>query len=269
MTVTPAPRPAAARPAGPNGWLVIGGVFTALLLIAGGLSAAGWLARRTETQTEVYRQVATSLSVELSTGDLTLTAGEAGQVSVERRLYWSWSFQKPIIDEQWDGQALRVKADCGNWVVLGPACGVDYALTVPEGISVQARTSTGDVQVSNILGALELSTSTGDIRVTGATGELRLDASTGDITVSDTRSTTVDASTSTGDVTIHFATAPRTVSADTSTGDVAVVVPDGDGYRVDTDTSTGDERVSVRRDDSSGRSIVARTSTGDIDISYG
>jgi len=264
MTAPPAP---VTRPRGPNGWLVIGGVFTALLLIAGGLSAAGWLGYRTELQEHVYEADVTSIFLEVDTGDLRLSPGEAGAVTVERRLFWS--YRKPTFEERWDGQTLRVTGDCSGWFSIGPGCGVDYTLRVPEGVSVQARTSTGDVSVTNIDGDLHLTSSTGDIRVTGGGGALQLSTSTGDIIASDVTSDTIDASTSTGDVRLGFADAPRTVSAEASTGDIRIVVPDGDSYRIDADASTGDVRVSVGRNDDSGRSIVARTSTGDVDVSYG
>lgn len=256
------------RPTGPNGWLVIGGIFTVLLVVTGALTAASWMALRTETQTHVYRQNATSIFVDIGTGDLTIAPGAPGQVSVQRTLHWSWSSQKPIIEERWDGPSLHVTGGCGTWFSVGN-CGVDYVLEVPEGVSVQAHTSTGDVTVHNILGQLDLSTSTGNIRVTGATGTLRLDASTGHITAKRIESTVVDASTSTGDITLQFVTAPRTVTAQTSTGDVNVIVPSGNSYRIQTNTNTGHERVHVTRDDTSERSINASTKTGDIDIAFG
>jgi hypothetical protein len=262
-----APTTSRTRPGGPNPWLVIGGVFTALLLIAGGLSVAGWLGYRTEIQQQTYRAEVTSIVVDVGTGDLTLSPGESGVVDVERRLFWS--YRKPVVDERWDGRTLRVTGDCSGWFSIGPGCGVDYTLRVPEGVSVQARTSTGDISVLNIGGELHLTTSTGDVRVTGGAGALQLRTSTGDITATDVAAPTIDASTSTGDIQLRLAAAPRTVAAEASTGDIRILVPDGDDYRVDADASTGDVRVSVQLNDSAGRSIFARASTGDIGISYG
>jgi hypothetical protein len=265
--VQPNPAPGTQRrPSGPNGWLVIGGVFTAVLIASGALAAAGWLGFRTETQHQVYRAQLTNITIEVDTGDVTLMPGESGVVDVERRLFWS--YEKPIVEERWDGRTLRVSSDCPGWFQLGPGCGVDYTLQVPEGVSVRAHTSTGDVSVRNIDGDLHLTTSTGDITVTDAAGALQLRTSTGDIRASNVTSETVDASTSTGNITLDLSAAPRTVAAQTSTGDIRVIVPDGDSYQVQAETSTGDTRISVRQDDAASRSIVARASTGDIDISY-
>jgi hypothetical protein len=256
---------ASPRPGGPNGWLVLGGIVTALLIAAGTLTVIGWLGYRTETQRQVYDQTATSIDLDISTGDLTLVPGEPGEVVVTRRLYWSYS--KPTIDERWDGQTLRVTGDCRGWWI-GPGCGVDYTLEVPEGVAVRAQTSTGDVTVRNIRGALQLTTSTGDISVTGATGALKLRTSTGDIRATDLTSSTVDASASTGDIMVILTAAPQSVAVRTSTGDIDVFVPTGQTYRVQTEVSTGDVRVGVRQSDDASRSITARTSTGDIDIHY-
>jgi hypothetical protein len=62
---TDAARP---RPTGPNPWLVIGGVVTALLLAAGILNAVGWLNYRTEVQQTVYVQTAESIAIDIAAG---------------------------------------------------------------------------------------------------------------------------------------------------------------------------------------------------------
>jgi DUF4097 and DUF4098 domain-containing protein YvlB len=268
-TPTSEPGPATGtrpRPRGPNPWLVVGGLLTVLLLGAGALSVAGWLGHRTETQRQVYRQTTDAISVELGTGDITVIAGAADVVEVTRHL--RWSYEKPEIDERWDGQTLSVTVDCHHFWI-GPGCGVDYTLAVPEGVTVAARTSTGDITVRAILGELNLTTSTGDIAISGAVAPLVLHTSTGDVTVTAAISPQIDASSSTGDITLRLATGPRALTTRTSTGDIRITVPDGEAYRVHTDTSTGDVRVAVRQDGSASGSITAETSTGDIDINYG
>lgn len=244
MTTSGSPVATATRPSGPNGWLVIGGVLTVLLIAAGTLSVAGWLGVRSETQSQTYRHDAEEISIEISNGDVTLVAGEPGLVSVERRLRWSYA--KPTYDERWDGRTLHVTTDCraGQW--LGPQCGIDYTLAVPETVAVRVRTSTGDIAVR-------------DLR-----GELRLSTSTGDVTAVDVASPAIDVSTSTGDIRLTVTAPPQTVTARTGTGDVTVRVPEGGSYRVQTDTGIGDTRISVPRDNSASRSITVRTSTGDI-----
>src|SRR5688572_2761898 len=104
-TPTPEPGPATVarpRPSGLNPWLVVGGLFTVLVLAAGALSVAGWLGRRTETQRQVYHQTTETISLDIETGDITLIAGTPDVVEVTRQL--RWSYEKPTINEEWDGQ---------------------------------------------------------------------------------------------------------------------------------------------------------------------
>lgn len=256
------------RRRGSNGWLVVGGVLTALVLAAGVMSVAGWLGYRSQTETKTYYATVQGIVIELDKGDVIVVPGEEpGLVSVTRRI--AWSYRRPEITERWDGQKLRISSDCGFWSLAGPRCGVTYTLQVPEHVAVQARTSTGDITVSDIQGALQLTTSSGDIRVTGAGNELRLHSTTGDIVASAIISPIVDASTGAGDIRLTLANAPQSISARTSTGDILIVVPPGPSYKVEADTRVGDERIAVRNDTWADRFIVARTSTGDIDVRYG
>jgi len=254
------------RPGGPNGWLVIGGVLTVTLIVLGALSVAGWLGYRTETQTESYRTPGLrTIAVDIDAGDLTVLPGAGDTVDVTRRL--RYAYERPTIDERWDGQALHVSTDCRiTWV--GPGCAVDYTLTIPAEVEVRASTSTGDITVRNILGKLELSTSTGDISVLGARHVVSLHTSTGDINAVDLASDEARASTSTGDITLRFVSSPSSVVASTGTGDLTIVLPEEQAYHVVAETSTGDIDVDVRREDTADRAISARTSTGDIEIRY-
>jgi hypothetical protein len=231
------------RPTGPNAWLVIGGVGTAILLIAGALSVAGWLGYRTEVQSQVYHQSIATIDIDIATGDLVLSPGEPDTVSLTRRLHWSYT--KPTVEEHWDGQTLRVTGACRG-VSFGPNCGVDYTVAVPPGIAIRAHTSTGDVLVRDLHGELQLSTDTGDIIA----------------------SNSVTASADTGDITLSFSAPPQAVSAGTDTGDVTLAVPPGDDYHVQAQTDTGDVGIAVQQNEGSARSITARTNTGDINISY-
>jgi hypothetical protein len=269
MTTTALPAPTAPppRPGGPNAWLVIGAVFTVVVLVLGGLTVAGWLGYRTENQTASYSTLGVpTIVIETGTGNVTLTAGAADTVTVSRRLFWSYN--KPTSEERWEGQTLHVTSDCDHlWI--GPGCGIDYTLGVPEGTEVRAQTGTGDISVRNIHGRLQLTTGTGDISVAGATQSLTLDTGTGDINAVELSCDTVHASTGTGDLTLRFTASPDSVVVSTGTGDAHIFVPDEEAYRVVTDSGTGDIDVGVRRNDASGHAIEARTGTGDIDIQYG
>jgi hypothetical protein len=228
------------------GWRVAGTVFAVLVLAAGTLTAASWLARRTEVQDQVYRRPVRQVVLDVGTGNVILVPGGPG-VAVHRHLSWSWS--KPVIHEVWDGGTLRITTRCPA-VSLGPGCGVDYTLRLPVLASVTSHTSTGDVTLRGWHGDLALFTSTGDVTGTGLFAD-RVEVHTG-----------------TGGIDLSFVRPPSWVRAAASTGDVRVAVPAGDRYRVQTGTGTGSVQVKVTRDGASPRSIVATTGTGDIHVGY-
>jgi Toastrack DUF4097 len=230
-----------------GGWWVASSVFAVIMIAAGTLSAASWLARRTEVRDHTYPQAASRIEIEAGVGDVTVLPGGPG-LRVHEHLVWS--FVKPTIKEVWDGSVLRIDNECAA-ISLGPGCSVGFTLRVPAEVGLVVRTSTGDVTVRDRGGDLSLSTGTGDVTGTGLTGR-RVEVRTG-----------------TGDIALRFAAAPTSVLATASTGDVDVAVPAGDPYTVRTHTSTGDVVVSVTVHIPAPRTIEARTTTGDVHIRYG
>jgi hypothetical protein len=230
-----------------RGWRIAGTAFAVVVLAVGTVSAASWLARRTEVQDQVYHRPLRQLVLDVGTGDVTLLPGGPA-VTVHRHLSWSWS--KPVIHEVWDGGTLRITTRCPA-VSPGPRCGVDYTLRVPLGAAVTSHTSTGDVNVR------------------GWGGDLALYTSTGNVTGSGLWSDRVEAHTGTGGIDLRFARPPGSVRAGADTGDVRVTVPAGDAYRVRTGTRTGSVLVRVDEDGASARSITVSTGTGDIHVGYG
>lgn len=254
------------RPTGVNGWLVVGGVLTIILVVSGAISVAAWLGYRTETQTQAYPGLIREFDIELGTGDLRVVAGAEDAVVVTRRLHWS--FTKPTVHEVLEGQRLTITQSCRPSLAAGPNCGIDYTIGVPTGIRLRAHTDTGDIVVDGVRGTVELSTSTGDISITAAAGDLLLRTDTGSVTVTGAHSFHVDVSTDTGDITLGLAGAPDAVTASSDTGDVRITVPRGGLYHVQSEVGTGDASVTVQTSDASDRTITARTDTGDIGITY-
>jgi len=75
--------------------------------------------------------------------------------------------------------------------------------------------------------------------------------------------------TASGDVELSFRQAPRSVDASTASGDVDVLVPEGEAYRVEADSGSGEQALDVRTDPASTRIIRAQTSSGDVTVAYG
>jgi hypothetical protein len=76
--------------------------------------------------------------VALATGsaDVRVVAGQAGRLSVKRRLTYSGS--RPGVTEAWDGTTLRVDVDCPpRDLPRQPVCQAEYTLGVPTDVRVQ------------------------------------------------------------------------------------------------------------------------------------
>ena len=254
---TPATRSmAVAAPAAPAtgstgpGLLVLRvvGTLVAVLVVAGGtLGVVSRFFHQQRVETAVYTRPLTAMSIGTTTGDVRVAVGAPGSPVVVRRVL-GWSFGDARSAESVTDGRLDVAAQCsGGWGF--DDCSVDYDVTVPPGL------------------ALALTSHTGDIDVTGAVADLRVDDDTGDVTLRAITSASVDVSTSTGDVDLNFAAAPRSVRATSSTGDVVVQVPPGGTpYDVHVTTSTGDQSISVPVATGADRTIDVRTSTGDVEV---
>ncbi|GIG56650.1 hypothetical protein Lfu02_10220 [Longispora fulva] len=256
-----------------SGWLIGGAVFTVAALVIGGVTLWSTLLGASEpgeaTEKQTYNQQVTRIELEVDRGAVTLVAGEAGQVAVER--HFRWSSEKPKVTERWDGGILRISTECtaDEINIVGHAtCDVDYTLAVPAGVEIEAHTNSGAVVSRNLTGALKLGSTSGDITVTKAGGALRLEATSGKVKASELSSAEVDVQSSSGGVELAFATAPRKVRAEANSGDVRVTVPKPDAYRVEAQTNSGQESVTVAQDGGATRTISAQTNTGDVDVRY-
>ncbi len=182
--------------------------------------------------------------IDVDAGDITLRPSLAG-VSTRWRAAWSWG--KPTITEHWEGQALRLSAECPP-IAFGPGCVVDFTVGLPAGVAVVARSDVGDVTADTLSGDLTLTSSTGAIRVSDSSGVLVLRTEVGDITAVGLTSPAVEAHTADGDVTVRFTAR--------------------DAYRVLATASLGDASVAVRQDPTSARVVVASADVGDVVIGY-
>lgn len=241
--------------------LRVAGVGLAALAVGStALSFAGLLVQQNHTSTYAFAGVR-SVDVDAGTGDLQVRADGGSGTRVEARE--SWSFSRVRHTERVVDGVLQLRASCPDWY---GQCGLSYVVHVPAGTAVRARSGAADIDVAGV-GAVDLAASSGDVRVRDTTGPLTVRASSGGVRVSGVRSDRVSAQASSGEVDLALASAPDELEASTSSGDLTVRLPDdGAGYRVSTRTGSGDERVSVRRDDTSPRTLTARTGSGDLDV---
>jgi DUF4097 and DUF4098 domain-containing protein YvlB len=132
---------------------------------------------------------------------------------------------------------------------------VDYEVTVPIRTKVRSRTGSGDQQIDDVLGPIDVATGSGDLRVGPIGSSVTLTTGSGDIEVLGARGD-VAARSGSGDVqarAVHGSVRVHTASGDISldsrpgddwtiaaaSGDVTLKVPDDAAFVFDATTSSG------------------------------
>lgn len=198
-----------------------------------------------------------AVEVGTGSGDVHIRPGTGGGVTIHRTVHYHGD-GKPTPGQKVDNGRLTFTNGCDD-------CSIDYELTVPVGVSVKVRTSSGDVDVQGVASA-DLKTTSGDMNVSGIAGALTTSASSGDLTATGLGGSDVSATASSGTIRLAFVKPPQRVTAKASSGDVTVQVPGGP-YATDIHTSSGDQHVTVPTDPSAGARIQAKTSSGDVTVS--
>ena len=279
-TAGPAPVPSAPAPHEPHRGavgraLLVTGIVVGLLAVAwGALFLVDRAVASTTTQHETYAAVGT---VELvADGDVTVRAADGGDVEVDAIARAGLTSPTYGADEGAD--RLRVRHECDGLRWVPGQCAGDLAVTLPAGTTLVVRTSNGDVVASGVTGGAELRSSNGDVEVTRAGGGLDAGSSNGDVVVDraagDVVATTsngsievtgvegsLDADTSNGRVDVSGVTGD--VRAESSNGDVTVV-GDGEPVRLTIETSNGEQTTEGPTDPGADRTVVVRSSNGDV-----
>ncbi len=132
-------------PRGRSPWLVVGAVLAVLGIIWAAMNISGLLLRQTATESASVASAA-RLVVDLDSGDIRLTATEGDEVDYQARLVWS--YDRPEVQASTRGDVLEISAGCDTeWIGW---CEVDLDISVPAGVVVEARTSSGDVRASGL-----------------------------------------------------------------------------------------------------------------------
>jgi hypothetical protein len=257
-------------PRGRRTWRIAGSILavaTILLGTASLWSCASELTADTETQQETYQHAVTRIELDLDDGEISLTPGDEGEVVIERRL--EWSDDKPVIEETWVGDTLKITSRCGESAIgTKTHCAVAYTMRVPADVEIDAHTRASLIDVRGLGGSLRLTESSGDVKVTDTTGTLWVQASSGGITAIGVRADKVEVEATSGDVDLRLAAAPGTLTVTTKAGNVDIAVPGDDAYDVTVQTSGGDKDVTVRQENPAERTIGVTTSRGDVRIGY-
>lgn len=190
-----------------------------------------------------------SLSVDLSTGDITVPEGFSfGEVALTHST-GAIHFDSAVTN------GLSIKGSTGH-VTLGNGAAVGGDLVITQ------TTGHANIALNGESREIKITTDTGKIALSGATAQkIDLKASTGDVKISNTVATeSLAVETSTGDVTLESVDAP-TIEIETDTGDVKGTLRSEKIFFVE--TSTG--KIDVPRGTSGGTCDI-ETSTGNVTV---
>ncbi|WP_248960284.1 DUF4097 family beta strand repeat-containing protein [Sphaerisporangium perillae] len=228
--------------AGPRRAIAAAALLGAGLLLTGcGLTD---IAAPTKEEKNVYdvTEKTPVLHVESGSGEILVTESDRTGFHVTETLHWK--SDKPVTRHPVEGDTLKLGYDCPNenWT-----CDVDYAIEVPRGVQVKLKTGSGDITLRALSGRFDADTGSGTIDANGLGGKQAV------------------AKTGSGDVDLRFTAVPDNVDVRTGSGTGVVHVPQG-AYDVNLSTGSGEKKIDVTDDDSSSRSIVVKTGSGDAKV---
>lgn len=219
-----------------------------ITVAACGLAVAGLSACSStqphKTKTVSYQETSPvrTLVIKGDVGDIEVT-GAGSSVSVTEKHRYQKT--EPATSHKMDNGTLTLGYSCDD-----PQCGVDYTVKVPVGTAVQITDDTGDVKLSRLAGAVDVTTDSGKITAEG-------------LSSSKARFTT-----DTGDVDAGFVKSPSAASAKVSTGDVTFTLPTSAKYAVNAHSTTGEVHVDVPQDADAANRITVKAETGNVTVSH-
>jgi hypothetical protein len=230
--------------------------------LAGCASAFGSGPAHSVRQTQRYSRAITRIDLQVGAGSITLSPGKGKRTTVTRRL--EWSRKRPGVTQSWTGTTLHIAATCPDQ----GQCAVNYTITLPVAVAVQAHTGAGNVTISRLASDISVTDNAGNVRLAGVSGAVRVTSQAGNVTGIRLRSGSASVRGQAGKISLRFTVVPGTVSAITAAGPVLLTVPSaGDaGYHVAAHTNAGQRHVSVHLNSRSRHSLVARTNAGNVTV---
>jgi hypothetical protein len=250
---------------GRRGLVGVGLALAALLVGLGGLVSVNAMASHTVQEEETYGFRGTSVSIDLTVGDVEVVPSDKDdEISVRRRL--TYGLRRPFVDARIDGATFKVRdGDCVMPVLAD--CHVRWLLEVPRDVGLEVTTKTGDITVSGMAGQVRLTSASGAVTAKALSGQTaQLLSDEGKVTGTDIRSTHVVATSISGDISVMFRTPPKLVRGLSTTGSVAVILPDGDeAYRITAVAGDG-KTITANSDPNATRSINVRSDESAVTV---
>jgi hypothetical protein len=258
----------AMRPRRPGIWAVVALATAAVLVVPAG--ARYWLKAEIQDLSipaVVYQRPISQLVVSAPAGEVRISQGRAGQVTVAGHL--DWAFSKPVMTASWHGQTLQVGAHCAS-PNLFEDCQAIVTIEVPPGTPVRTSVGSGSADVTGLTGPMHLTATSGSIEMTNVSGPVFAAVTSGSISApGGLGSARLDAQVASGGLSASFDSPPSWLSVSVGSGAATLTVPQHSQYRIISAVrGAGVLRLPGRSDQASVRSISARVGAGVLLIGY-
>jgi putative adhesin len=140
-------------------------------------------------------------------------------------------------------------------------CVIEYSVTVPEGVRVSANVTSGSLNLKGV-STVDATTTSGSITISDATGAISARTDSGTITGAGLRSGAVVASAKSGSISLELA-APGDVQATTTSGSLGLTVPSA-AYRVDATAGSGGADIRIANDPNGQYRLDLKAQSGHI-----
>jgi hypothetical protein len=251
-------------------WWVVALITALAVASVTGLVLVGKLARRDATSSWTSSHPISLVRITAAGGTFEVVGGSAGgRVTVRQDI--GWVTARPVVKYSWDQDTLVVAVSCSGGALLGSLnCQADVRLQVPAGTAVDAVSGSGPVVVNGLSGSVNVRSHSGPLTLSNVSGPVNLWSGSGPIEADGLRSATVAAHSSSGPLSLNFASAPQSVKADSTSGPIDIVLPQNTHYQVTASSRSGPPpSVDKGLDDpSSTGTVTANSRSGPVDVAY-
>ena len=222
--------------------------ISALLVVGGSIALAvgGLASQKRRLVSYPVTGALQGLSFDLGAGDITIVGGgQRDEVEIRRTERYAFG-RVPRTTRNVRAGVFAVTSRCPTSLLA--KCSVAYRVVVPDNVTVEIRTTSGDVSLRGYRGTAKLATSSGSIDIGGYCGNA------------------LDARAGSGSITLEATCAPPQTTLRAGSGDVHATLPAG-RYDIDAESASGDERVrGIIANDDAPYSVQALSSSGDVTV---
>ena len=250
-------------------------VHVLALMVAAGSVACSIDVRGNEASTREEKRFTVSatdpvdLTIRTFDGAIAVRSWDKDEVlvEIERRAPDQSAAEALVVNQSQEGNRIAIEAPGAgnqrNVISFGVERSVNFTVTVPRRVTLEARTSDGLIDVRDLQGTLDLNSGDGRIETSNIEGRLKAHTGDGSIHVDQAKGA-VDADS--GDGSIEIGGRLDELAVRTGDGTVRVDAGDGSTMKSDWRITTGDGGISLRVPDGFNAAVDASTGDGSVRI---